>query len=142
MSTVQTDAIQSRIAQRLNPHGSDGAQAALDGVVDLDALREHRYEEVLGTVDERLTQARYSLLSMLASGIYFGVLVGFWLVDSSTWGNIALWAVPLSLVTVYGLYATHQTVHQIRHLSEARALLRLLTEGTSDQDGSESPNRR
>jgi hypothetical protein len=63
---------------------------------------------------------------MLVAGIYFGLLVGFWLVDGSTWSAIALWSVPALLVTLYGAYATHQTVLEIRHLSEARALLRLL----------------
>lgn len=141
MPAVQTDTIQSRVARQLDPHGSDGVRAALSGVIDLDALQEHRYKEVLGTVDERLTQARYSLLSMLVAGIYFGALVGFWLVDGTTWGSLALWIVPLSLVTVYGLYATHQTIRQIRHLSEARALLQLLIEHSQDR-GSGTPEER
>jgi len=141
MSAVQTDTIQSRVAGQLDPHGSDGVRAALSGVIDMDALQDRRYEEVLRAVDERLSQARYSLLSMLVAGIYFGVLVGFWLVDGSTWGSLALWVVPVSLVTVYGLYATHQTIHQIRHLSEARALLQLLIEGPQDR-GSGTPEER
>lgn len=131
MSAIQTDTIQSRVARRLDPHGSEGARAALSGVVDLEALEKRQYQDVLAAVDERLSQARYSLLSMLVAGIYFGLLVGFWLVDGSTWGAIALWAVPTLLVTTYGLYATHQTVLEIRHLSEARALLRLLMDGAS-----------
>lgn len=126
MSAVQPDTIHSRVARQLDPHGSEGARAALSGVVDLEALEEERYEAVLSAVDDRLSQARYSLISMLVAGIYFGLLVGFWLVDGSTWGAIALWTVPALLVTLYGAYATHQTVLQIRHLSEARALLRLL----------------
>jgi len=137
MPAVQTDTIQSRVAHRLDPHGSEGARAALSGVVDLEALEERQYQDVLAAVDERLSQARYSLLSMLVAGIYFGLLVGFWLVDGSTWGAVALWAVPVLLVTTYGLYATHQTVLQIRHLSEARALLRLLMDGANTGEGSE-----
>ncbi len=129
MPVVPTDAIESRVARQLDPHGSEGARAALSGVVDLEALEKRRYEEVLSAVDDRLSQARYSLLSMLVAGIYFGLLVGFWLVDGSTWGAIALWSVPILLVTTYGVYAAHQTVLQIRHLSEARALLRLLMDG-------------
>jgi F0F1-type ATP synthase assembly protein I len=129
MPVVPTDTIESRVARQLNPHGSEGARAALSGVVDLEALEERRYEEVLSAVDDRLSQARYSLLSMLVAGIYFGLLVGFWLVDGSTWSAIALWGVPVLLVTTYGAYAAHQTVLQIRHLSQARALLRLLKDG-------------
>jgi len=139
MPAVQTDTIQSRLARRLDPHGSEGARAALSGVVDLEALEERRYEAVLSTVDDRLTQARYSLISMLVAGIYFGLLVGFWLVDGSTWGTIALWVVPVLLVTVYGAYATYQTVLQIRHLSEARALLRLLMNGPSAEGDRTTP---
>lgn len=144
MSVVQTETIQSRVARQLDPHGSTGARAALSGVVDLEALEEHRYGEVLTAVNDRLSQARYSLLSMLVAGIYFGLLVGFWLVDGSTWGAIALWAVPVLLVTAYGVYAAYQTVVQIRHLSEARALLRLLMDGPPPGDqravtGDQSP---
>ena len=130
MPAVQTDAIESRLARQLAPHGSEGVRATLSGVVDLDSLEKRQYEDVLDTVDQRLSEARYSLLSMLVAGIYFGLLVGFWLVDGSTWETIALWGIPVLLVTAYGLYSTHQTVRQIRHLSEARALLRLLMDGT------------
>ncbi|PSQ88010.1 MAG: hypothetical protein BRD42_00245 [Bacteroidetes bacterium QS_3_64_15] len=129
MPAVQTDAIESRLARQLAPHGSEGVRATLSGVVDLDSLEKRQYEDVLDTVDQRLSEARYSLLSMLVAGIYFGLLVGFWLVDGSTWETIALWGIPVLLVTAYGLYSTHQTVRQIRHLSEARALLRLLMDG-------------
>lgn len=138
MSVIDSDTLESEIAQRLDPHGSDGIQATLSGVIDLDALEENRYEEVLGAVDERLTQARYSLLSMLVAGIYFGLLVGLWLVDGSTWGRIALWGAPTLLVTVYGLYAGHQTVREVRHLSETRALLRLLMNPPSVEKGPET----
>ena len=129
MPAVQTDAIESRLTRRLDPHGSEGVRAALSGVVDLESLEKRQYEDVLGAVDQRLSKARYSLLSMLVAGIYFGLLVGFWLVNGSTWGTIALWVIPVLLVTTYGLYSTHQTVRQIRHLSEARALLQLLMDG-------------
>ncbi|PSQ71451.1 MAG: hypothetical protein BRD43_07325 [Bacteroidetes bacterium QS_4_64_154] len=129
MPAVQTDAIESRLARRLDPHGSEGVRAALSGVVDLESLEKRQYEDVLGAVDQRLSEARYSLLSMVVAGIYFGLLVGFWLVNGSTWGTIALWGIPVLLVTAYGLYSTHQTVRQIRHLSEARALLQLLMDG-------------
>mgnify|MGYP006306877189 CR=1 FL=1 len=133
MGAVQTDTIQSRVNRQLDPHGSEGARAALSGVVDLEALEDRRYDEVLAAVDERLSEARYSLLSMLTAGIYFGLLVGLWLVDSSTWGSIAMWAVPVLLVTTYGLYATHQTIRQIRHLSEARALVQLLLDQRTER---------
>jgi hypothetical protein len=129
MPAVQTDTIQSRVTRQLSPHGSEGARAALSGVVDLEALEEHQYQDVLDTVDRRLSRARYSLVSMMVAGIYFGLLVGHWLIDGSSWGAVALWGLPVLLVSVYGLYATHQTVLQIRHLSEARALLRLLRDG-------------
>lgn len=141
MSAIQTDHIKSQVTRQLDPHGSEGARTALSGVVDLKALEEQQYEEVLSTVDERLSQARYSLLSMLVAGIYFGLLVGFWLVDGSSWGSIALWGVPVLLVTIYGTYATHQTVLQIRHLAEARALLQLLMDTSTEGDRPEPQER-
>lgn len=137
MSAVPTDSIQSRVVRHLDPHGSEGARAALSGVVDLEALEKREYGTVLAAVEQRLSRARYSLLSMILAGIYFGLLVGFWLMDGSTWGAIALWAVPVLLVSTYGAYATHQTILQIRHLAEARALLRLLTRRSSPREGSD-----
>lgn len=131
MSAVPTDSIQSRVVRHLDPHGSEGARTALSGVVDLEALEKREYGTVLAAVEQRLSQARYSLLSMILAGIYFGLLVGFWLIDGSTWKAISLWAVPVLLVSTYGTYATHQTILQIRHLAQARALLRLLTQRSS-----------
>lgn len=136
MSSVQTETLRSRVADRLDPHGSTGAQSALSGVVDLEALEDRQYEDVLDAVDDRLSQARYSLISMMAAGIYFGLLVGLWLVDFSTWGAIFQWLVPVLLVTIYGIYATHQTTKQIRHLSETRSLLILLVERSSSRHAS------
>lgn len=134
MSAVQTDTIQSRVVRHLDSHGSEGVRAALSGVVDLKALEEQQYEEVLGAVDQRLSRARYSLLAMVVTGIYFGLLVGHWLVNGSPWGTHVLWIVLVLLVTTYGLYATHQTVRQVRHLSEAQALLRLLLDQSSHEE--------
>ena len=128
MPAVSSDVLQDQVAHHLTPHGSDGVRTPLSGVVDLHALKERQYGTVLTTVEERLVQARYSLLSMLVAGIYFGGLVGHWLVDLSTWTAIAWWVGPLVLVSAYALYSAHQTLRLIRHLSEARALLEVLHE--------------
>jgi len=137
MPAIPTDSIQSRVVRHLDPHGSEGTRAAVSGVVDLEALEKREYGTVLAAVEHRLSRARYSLLSMILAGIYFGLLVGFWLIDGSTWGGIALGAVPALMVSAYGAYAAHQTILQIRHLAEARALLRLLTQRSSRGDGSD-----
>jgi len=134
MPAVSSDALEDQVARHLTPHGSDGVRTALSGVVDLRALEERQYGAVLTTVDERLVQARHSLLSMLVAGIYFGSLVGHWLVDLSTWTAIAWWVGPLILVSVYALYSAHQTLRLIRHLSEARALLEVLHERMRAED--------
>jgi hypothetical protein len=134
MPAVSSDVLQDQVVRHLAPHGSDGVRAALSGVVDLHALEERRYGAVLTTVDERLVQARYSLLSMLVAGIYFGSLVGHWLVDLSTWTAIAWWVGPLGLVSAYALYSVHQTLRLIRHLSEARSLLEVLHDRMRAED--------
>lgn len=131
MSSVSTDSLQSQVSRSLDPHGSDGVRAALSGVVDREDLEEQRYKDVLRAVDQRLSQLRYTLLSMVVAGIYFGLLVGFWLVDGSTWEAVALWTVPVLLVMAYGVYAGYQTIVQIRHLAEARALLHVLAQHTA-----------
>lgn len=136
---MPTDSIRSELAHRLSPHGSEGARTNLSGVVDLEALRQGRYEDVLAAVDERLATARYSLISMVVAGIYFGLLAGLFLVDFSSWRPIFAWMTPVLLVTVYGVYTTHQTAVQIRDLSETRALLDLMMQQGSPED--ETPAR-
>jgi F0F1-type ATP synthase assembly protein I len=113
------------------PHGSGGLRASLVGVVDLDALEEERYEAVLESVDARLSTAQYSLVSMLVAGIYFGLLVGTWLVNTASWPLIGRWLLPVLLVTTYAVYSSYQTVLEIRDLSEARSLLRTLVQHSS-----------
>ncbi|MFO8098484.1 MAG: hypothetical protein R6T83_02545 [Salinibacter sp.] len=111
---------------RLAPHGSTDLRAQMASVVDLDALEENRYEEVIESVDDRRSTAHYSLISMLVAGIYFGLLVGMWLVEFSSWQNILLWTIPVGLVTIYAVFASHQTLRELHHLSEARSILRIL----------------
>lgn len=134
MSAPPTDSIRAQVAKRLDAHTASGAQASLTGIVDEDALKDERYREVLEAVEDRLSQARFTLISMLVSGIYFGLLVGLWLVDLSTWRSIAQWGVPVVLVMTYGIYSTHHTASQIRRLSEARMLLLLLAEDSSGEE--------
>jgi uncharacterized membrane protein len=98
------------------------------GVVDLDALEQERYDEVLESVDARLSTAQYSLISMLVAGIYFGLLMGSWLVSTASWPLIVRWALPVLLVTVYAVYSSYHTVREIRQLSEARSLLSALSQ--------------
>lgn len=116
------------VHDRLSPHGSTDLRTHLASVVDLDALENREYKQVAESVDNRLSTAHYSLVSMLVAGIYFGVLVGTWLVGGDSWQQVLLWAIPVSLVTLYAVYAVHQTLREIHHLSEARSLLHVLTE--------------
>ena len=131
MPPVPTDTLRSQASDRLMPHGSGGLRASLAGVVDLDALQQGQYDDVLESVDARLSTAQYSLVSMLVAGIYFGLLVGAWLVTTSTWPLIGRWLIPVLLVTVYAVYSSYQTVQEIRELSEARSLLHTLVEQSS-----------
>lgn len=127
MSSPSSSSVQSRIVDRLSAHGSEGLRAEIAGVIDLEALEEERYDDVLESVDARLTTAQYSLISMLIAGIYFGLLVGWWLLSMASWGLIARWVVPVVLVTIYAANASYQTIRELRRLSEARALLTTLT---------------
>lgn len=128
MSSVSSKTLRSRAVERLAPHGSEGIRAGLSGVVDLDALKNERYDDVLDSVNDRLTMAQYSLVSMLVAGIYFGLLMGTWLVTVSTWPLILRWALPVGLVTIYAVYSSYQTIREIRALSEARILLRTIAD--------------
>lgn len=128
MPSSRSDAIRSRLIRQLDPYGAEGTRTDLAGIIDLEALENERYQDVLDAVEARLSLARYSLISMLIAGIYFGLLVGLWLMDFSSWWSVMQWSIPALLVTIYGGYSTHQTVLQIRQLSEARALLVLLAD--------------
>ncbi|MFB6246978.1 MAG: hypothetical protein ABEL97_00230 [Salinibacter sp.] len=131
MASLSPDHLQSRVHDRLADHGSDGVRAGLAGVVDLEALQERQYASVLESVEARLSSAQYSLLSMLVAGIYFGLLVGHWLMSFSSWGLVLRWLVPVLLVTIYAGYSSYHTLREIHDLSEARALLRVLRGGRS-----------
>lgn len=131
MSTPSRDVLESRLLDRLTPHGSEGLRAELAGVIDLDALNEQRYNDVLESVDSRLSTAQYSLISMLVSGIYFGILVGHWLFTLAAWSSALWWIGPVLLVTIYATYSSYQTIQEIYELSEARALLHVLDRSTS-----------
>jgi hypothetical protein len=125
---------QSRIADRLSAHGSEGLRAELAGVVDLDALEQEQYATVLESVDARLTTVQYSLISMLIAGIYFGLLMGHWLFSLASWMLAVRWLVPVLLVTIYAAYASYQTIRELSQLSEARALLITLTQDVPENE--------
>lgn len=131
MASLSPEHLRSRVHDRLAPHGSEGLRASLAGVVDLEALQQRRYETVLESVEARLSSAQYSLMSMLVAGIYFGLLVGHWLVSLSSWGLLLRWLVPVLLVTAYAGYSSYHTIREIHDLSEARGLLRVLSRGRS-----------
>jgi hypothetical protein len=131
MSSLSPTVLQTRVLNVLAPHGSEGLRASMAGVVDLDALEEERYGEVLESVDSRLSTAQYSLISMLVAGIYFGLLVGHWLFTLTGGPRVFWWVVPVGLVTTYAVYSSYQTIREIHQLSEARALLQVLDRETT-----------
>lgn len=135
MSSSSSRVLQSRVVDRLSAHGSDGIRSDLAGVVDLDALNDQRYDDVLESVDSRLSTAQYSLISMLVAGIYFGLLVGDLLFSLTSWSLTLRWLIPVALVTTYATYSSYHTIREIHELSEARALLCVLTD--EDTAGSE-----
>lgn len=126
MSSSVPDALHDRVRNHLAPHGRTGLRARLSGVIDLEALENQQYEDVLEAVDHRLSTVRYSMISMLVAGIYFGLVIGTWLVGFSSWAALVQWAVPTAMVTVYAVYSTHQSLGELYHLSAARALLQVL----------------
>lgn len=139
MSSVPSSTLRSRVTDRLTPHGSDGLRAELVGVIDLDALHQEQYDLVLESVDARLSTAQYSLISMLVAAIYFGLLVGTWLMSTESWWLVARWVLPVLLVTFYAVYSTYHSILEIRQLSEARSLLRTLDQYSSNDHPSPPP---
>lgn len=130
MPALSPDLLQRQVLDRLAPHGSEGVRTELAGVVDLEALDDEQYGDVLSSVDSRLSTAQYSLISMLVAGIYFGILVGHWLFTLSGWTPALWWVVPVLLVTIYAVYSSYHTIREIHELSEARVLLQMLEQDT------------
>jgi len=101
----------------------------------MEAVADRQYHTLVSTLDARLTQAWWSVLSMLLAGIYFGGIVGHWLFELSSPSAIATWTIPAGLVSTYALYAGHQTLALMCELSEARALARVLHDRADAHDG-------
>ena len=136
MSAVSPNTLRSHVTDRLSAHGSEGVRTELASVVDLEALEDKQYDAVLESVEARLSTTQYSLISMLVAGIYFGLLVGAWLMSTASWLLISRWAIPVLLVTIYAGYSSYQTIREIRQLSEARSLLLALVQHDSSTDAS------
>ena len=128
MSALSPDLLQRQVLDRLAPHGSEGVRTELAGVVDLKALDDERYGDVLESVDSRLSTAQYSLISMLVAGIYFGLLVGHWLMDLTSWLLVARWVVPVGLVALYAIVTARNILDRMQRLSKARALIEHLAD--------------
>lgn len=98
---------------------------------DFSAFEEGRYGELVQDLEDRLSRERYSVISMLLAGIYFGLLMGHWLLDTSSWLLIARWAIPVGLVAVYAIVTARNILNRIERLSQAQALVHALADDAS-----------
>lgn len=110
----------------LDREDNAGLRPSHAGYLDPNAFQDARYTDLLPALDARLSRLRYSLISMLLAGIYFGLLVGHWLLVTSTWQGIALWVLPVGLVCLYAVVTARSMFRRMRHLHETRAVLRAL----------------
>jgi hypothetical protein len=107
----------------LDREDNAGLRPSHIGYLVPEAFQDARYADLLPALDARLSRIRYSLISMLLAGIYFGLLVGHWLFSTATWQGIAGWAVPVGLVGVYAVVTARNMLRRMRHLHETRAVL-------------------
>lgn len=110
----------------LDRETNDGLRASHVGYLDPDAFQDARYADLLPALDARASRYRYSLVSMLLAGIYFGLLVGHWLLSLVTWQAVASWMLPVGLVCLYAVVTARNMLNRLRQLHETRAVIETL----------------
>ena len=120
---ASSDPLAAQVRARIDATDNDGYKTTHAGYLDFDAFDNGRPEALLPALDARVADTRLSLLSMMLSGIYFGLLVGYWLMNMSSWGAIAGWAVPVGLVGLYAVITSRNLFRRLQRLHEAHALV-------------------
>lgn len=125
----------ARALDLLDHNDEEGFRTSHLEQFDFSAFEEGRYGELVQDLEDRLSRERYSVISMLLAGIYFGLLMGHWLLDTSSWLLIARWAIPVGLVAVYAVVTARNILNRIERLSQAQALVHAL----DDHDSARPP---
>jgi hypothetical protein len=118
--------IQERALDLLDRDDEDGFRSAHLEHFDFEAFDEGRYADVVVALDGRITQVRYSIISMMLAAIYFGLIVGMYLVGpTSGWGMLR-WLGPVVLVSLYAIVTGQNMLDRIERLTTARGLVAAL----------------
>jgi hypothetical protein len=125
-SGASSSPIQDRALDLLDRNDEDGFRSAHLEHFDFDAFDEGRYADVVVALDGRITQVRYSIISMMLAAIYFGLIVGTYLVGSTSGWGMLRWLGPVLLVSIYAVVTGQSMLDRIERLTTARGLVAAL----------------
>lgn len=121
------DPVRSRAEDLLRRYDNEDFKADHLGYLDHDAIGDGEFDTVASALEARMERDRYSLISMLLAGIYFGLLMGANLFATGSTAAILWWLVPVLLVSVYAIVTATSLLHRLQELSRAKALVEALT---------------
>jgi hypothetical protein len=131
-----SDPVRSRAATLLKRHDNDDYKAQHVGYLDHEAIAEGEFDAVPPALDARIERDRYSLIAMMLTGIYFGLVLGHFLFSLTTIREILWWLVPVVLVSVYAIVTANSFLDRICELSKAKALVQVINEQSEHPAGS------
>jgi hypothetical protein len=123
---MASDSVRSRATTLLRQYDNDDFKEQHLGYIDHDAIEDGNFDGVARALDARIERDRYSLISMLLAGIYFGLLVGHNMFSTATTTQVLWWAVPVLLVSIYAVVTANNLFRRLQELSRARALVESL----------------
>ncbi len=120
------NSLRSQVTARLREHDNDDYKAQHVGYLDPKSIENGEFDRVTRALDSRMERDRYSLISMLLAGIYFGLLIGHNLFSTGSVEEILWWALPVLLVSIYAIVTASSICRRLAELAEAKALVRAL----------------
>lgn len=118
--------LEAHVLDHIDPSDNDGYRPQHLGYLDFAAFEDGNYGALLPALDARIANVRYSLVSMLLAGIYFGLVMGHWLFATEPWTAVAGWAVPVVVVSLYAIVTARNQFQRLQRLHEARAVVEAL----------------
>lgn len=121
--SIHDDPVRQRAQSLLQHYDNDDFNADHLGYLDREAIDDGEFRSVPAALDARMERDRYSLLSMLLAGIYFGLLVGHYLFSTGSTEAILWWLVPVLLVSAYAVVTATNLLRRLQELSRIKALV-------------------
>lgn len=128
------DPVRAHAERLLQRYDNEDFKSDHLGYLDHDAISDGRLGPAASALDARMERDRYSLISMLLAGIYFGLLIGANLFATHSTAAILWWVLPVLLVSAYAIVTATNILHRLQELARTKAVVEALT--TRDPDRS------